>query len=226
MRDVSEWKPRCDPPAGLVRPVRLDATGGSGPTRGQARSRGWRQTSRGFYVPAGTDPGVPEQRILESSVLLPPGGAVTGWAAVRWRGGGYFDGLAPDGRRVLPVPLAVGPRHDRRDRPGVRVLRDRLHADEVTIVRGVPCATTERALFDDMRHAGGVREAAVSMDMAAAAELTSIQRMRDYCRGRSGWNGCLRWSPRSTSRTRTACPPTRRGCAWCGPSTPGFLAPW
>jgi hypothetical protein len=189
MREPGAWTARCSPPRHLVRPVRIDPTGTRGPTRGQARSKKWRQTSRGFHVPASADPTVPEQRILEASVLLPEGGAVTGWAGCRWRGAGYFDGLRPDGRTPAQVPLAVGPRHNPRERQGVRLLRDRLDPGEVTLVRGIPCATAERSLFDEMRAAGGVREAVVAMDMMAAAELTSISRMRRYSGGKAGWNG-------------------------------------
>ena len=76
-----------------------------------------------------------------------------------------------------------------RDRPDISVMRDRLDPGEVTVVRGVPCTTAERALFDDMRDASDVREAAVSMDMMAAAELTSISRMRRYSATKERWNG-------------------------------------
>jgi hypothetical protein len=123
------------------------------------------------------------------SVLLPAGGVVTGWAACRWHGAGYFDGLGADGRTPLPVPLAVGGSHDLRDRPTIRVMRDRLDPDETTVVRGMPCAREVRALFDAMRTARDVREAVVSMDMMAAAELTSVSRMRRYCARHRGWNG-------------------------------------
>lgn len=122
-------------------------------------------------------------------MLLPPGGAVTGWAAARWRGAGYFDGLAHDGRALRPILLAVGVDGDLREREGIRVSRDRLPGDEVTSVRGVSCATIERALFDEMRKADGVREAVVAMDMVAAAELTSVRRMRTFAEVRTGWNG-------------------------------------
>jgi hypothetical protein len=189
MRDLSGWTPRCKPPRHLVRPVRLDPTGINGPTRGQARSKKWRRSSRGYYVPCMADDSVPEQRIQEMAVLLPPGGAVTGWAACRWRGAGYFDGLSSDGRSRLPVPLVVGPRHDLRDRSGTIVSRDRLAPDEVTVVRGLPTATPERALFDEMRAADSVRGAVVAMDMMAAAELTSVTRMRRFSAGKAGWNG-------------------------------------
>lgn len=189
MHDVEEWRPQCGPPHGLVRPVRLDPRGITGPTRGQARSRRWLQTSRGYYVPSGTDRSVPEQRIVEASVLLPAHGAVTGWAAMRWRGAGYFDGVEADGRTAIPIQLAVGPISDLRDRTGIRVMRDRLEVDEVTHLRGVPCTSPERALFDDMRTRPDVREAVVSVDMAAAAEITSISRMRRHSALHTGWRG-------------------------------------
>jgi hypothetical protein len=169
--------------------VPLDPEGVAGPTRGQARSRRWRRSSRGLYVPADVDATVPEQRIVEAAVLLPPGGAITGWAAARWWGAGYFDGVAPDGRIVLPVPLAMGTGGDIRARAAVRLTRDRLPAEEVARVRGVPCATIERALFDEMRQASDEREATVALDMVAAAELSSIRRMRRFTDTLAGWNG-------------------------------------
>ena len=55
--------------------------------------------------------------------------------------------------------------------------------------RGIPCVTVERAAFDAMRTALDLREAVVAMDMVAAAELTSVLRMRHYVQGRSGWAG-------------------------------------
>lgn len=189
MPDPFDWKARCEHPRGLVRPVPLDPTGVDGPTRGQARGRAWRRTGQGMYVPADVDPSVPEQRILEAAVHVPEGGAVTGWAACRWAGGGYFDGLDRDGVTRLPVPLACGPEHNLRRRAGIQPLRDRLEPDEVRVLRGVPCAVPERATFDAMRQAEDVREAVVVMDMMAAAELTSVARMRRYLERRAGWNG-------------------------------------
>jgi hypothetical protein len=40
-----------------------------------------------------------------------------------------------------------------------------------------------------MRMAGDLREATVAMDMMAAAELTSVRRMSDYCAAHARWNG-------------------------------------
>jgi hypothetical protein len=189
MRDITSWSPRCSPPAKLVKPVRLDRTGLTGPTRGQARSKQWRGLGHGYYVARHADGSIPEQRILEAAARLPDGGVVTGWAACRWRGAGYFDGLGPDGRTQLPVSLVVGPRHNPRPRPGITSMRDQIAPDDITVVRGLPCTTAERALFDEMRTARDVREAVVAMEMMAAAELTSIGRMSTYCATQAGRNG-------------------------------------
>lgn len=177
-RDQHKWDPVCDFPTGVVRPVRAD--GVDGPTRKQARGRWWRLTTHGFYVPIDVDGSVPEQRIVEASVLLPPDGAVTGWASLRYHGGGFFDGLMPDGRTERPVPLVVGPGRRRRPRDGVRWLQHALPLEEVCVRHGVACTTVERAVFDEMRLSGGVRPATVALDMAMAAGLTSRGRFARY----------------------------------------------
>jgi hypothetical protein len=119
---------------------------------------------------------------------LPEGGAVTGWASLRLLGGGFFDGLARDGQTRLPVPLATGGPAIRGDHR-VSVSRDRLPPEEVQVRYGIACTTALRALFDAMRSAPDVTEAAVDMDMAAASEITSIRRMREYLGSKSGWAG-------------------------------------
>ncbi len=108
-------------------------------------------------------------------------GAVTGWAALRLLGGGFFDGLEKDGRTRLPVVIAAGA--DRlRSRPGVRVMRGPVSPLEVVTRYGVRCTTPERALFDLMRHSASFVDRVVAIDMAAAAGLTSVRRMRAYAR--------------------------------------------
>lgn len=174
-----KWDPVCKPATGLIRPVRIDPTGETGPTRGQARGRWWRSTSPGYVVPIDA-PDVPEQRILEQSVRLPAAGAVTGWAACRLHGGNFFDGLEPDGRTLMPVPVAVGRKGNVRKSTGIMVSRDRLDQVEVVIRQGVRVVVPVRAVFDAARFAPDVREAIVVLDMAMAAELTSVQRVRTY----------------------------------------------
>ena len=170
------WDPVAPPVSGLVLPVRVDPTGQTGPTRGQARGPNWRISSPGLAVPSGVSDELVEQRILEASAR---GGVVTGWAALRLHGGGFFDGLARDGRTRRPVPIAAcGARLRRTD--GVDVVGDRIPPDDITIVHGILCATVERALFDEMRRIGEVREMAVAIGAACAAGLTTIPRMRAY----------------------------------------------
>jgi hypothetical protein len=172
-----------------VRPVRIDPLGTTGPTPNQARGPRWRKASPGFYVPIGVDGALPEQRVLERATLLPVGGVVTGWAGLLLAGAAYFDGFGPDGVTPRPVPLLAGPGQSRRPRGGVRWLQDRIEREEVWHPFGVPAARPMRSLFDDMRTADDVRHATVSMDMAAAADVTSIRRMRDYVAARPGWRG-------------------------------------
>jgi hypothetical protein len=195
-----------------VLPVRIDPAGLSGPTRGQAAGPRWRQTSRGFHVPADVEV-TPAQRAAEQVPRLPAGGALTGWAALHLLGASYIDGVATDGRTLRPVPLALGRRGNIRGGPDVRLLREPLSPRDVVRVRGVPCATVERAAFDAMRLAPDLAEAVVVADMTAYDELSSRHRMRAYVDAHPGWRGIGQarhaldlsdensWSPNET-RTR------------------------
>jgi len=132
---------------------------------------------------------LPEQRILEQSMRLSPGGAVSGWAACRLHGASFFDGRLTDDRTEIPVPLAVGASGQLRTLAGSTVSRDRLDASEVVVRHGIGCTRPLRAVFDAARWAGGLREAVVALDMAFAAELTSRRRLRNYVLLRAGWAG-------------------------------------
>jgi len=115
---------------------------------------------------------------------------VTGWAAGALLGASYLDGLAPDGRTRLPVPLALGSTGNIRTSDEVLLLRDELPSDEIIVVLGVPCVIPERAAFDGMRLAPSLTEAVVHMDMLAFGEVTSLRRTQAYadsrCSGRKG----------------------------------------
>ena len=161
----------------------------AGPTRGAARGARWRRTSRGWYVPADVDASPVEQRILEQSVRLPAVGALTGWAALRWRGAHYFTGL---GHGVeLPVPFALGCADVGHD-AAVRVSRERFWPHEIEVVDGIPCAVAVRALFDQMRWEAGLRAAVVAVDMTVAAGILTVADLREYLSLRNGWTGVPR----------------------------------
>lgn len=174
----NDWRPRCPPARNLVVPRRLDPTGVDGPTRHQARRGLWRQTTYGFHVPADTDSVVVEQRILEQSMRIGDDGAVTGWAALRLYGAAFFDGLAPDGRTVEPVPL-VAPRKlmDTRDSVTSRVS---IAGHRIRLVQGVRCVGVERAVVDEILRVDDLRESVVVIDMACAARITSLHRLTSY----------------------------------------------
>ena len=184
--DEEYWHPRCDRPRGLVWPSRVDPSGRAGPTRGLAQGDRWRQVARGWYLPSDVDLAVVEQRILAQVARLPSGSGLTAWAALRWRGGAYFDGTADGARTVLPVPLLLGNRNIRPDHR-VRISREQFPPWEHEVVDGVPCAVVVRALYDEVRWAPSRRRAVVAVDMAVAAGLTGLDEFRAYVESRPAW---------------------------------------
>ena len=110
---------------------------------------------------------------------------MTGWAALRLLGGGYFDGVEVDGVTPLPVQVAAGA--DRlRSSQEVSVVRSAVDERDVVIRYGVRCLRPHPALFDEMRRTQDAREAVVAADMAAAAQLLTISGMRAYASTRAG----------------------------------------
>jgi len=62
-------------------------------------------------------------------------------------------------------------------------MQDRIDDSETCLRYGVVCARVQRALFDEMRQLS-LRRAVEAMDMAAAAEVTSVTRMSAYADAR------------------------------------------
>lgn len=195
---------------GLVRPVRLDPTGTDGPTRGQAKGRRWRRTSAGYYVPSDVDPAVVEQRIVEAAAVIPTGGgAVTGWASLRWLGGRWFDGSTPVPGTQRPVDLAMW--NDVREQPGFAVCHEGINPAEVTTVDGLPVTIAARSVCFAMRYAPNLRAAVRVFDMAAFNDLVSLEEAWTYALAHPGWTGIPRcreglalgsensWSPQESS---------------------------
>jgi hypothetical protein len=172
---MSERWSTVAPRVTVVAPVGIDPSGQTGPTKGQAQGSRWRRTSEGLYVPASVSGELVEQRIVEAGSRLRRG-VVTGWAALRLLGGGYFDGVDRDGRTRLAIQIAAN--GDRlRAGPGVDVHRVAIDERDVVIRYGVRCARPERAVFDAVRWAPMLEERVVAIDLAAAAELTSCRRV-------------------------------------------------
>jgi hypothetical protein len=173
---MSDFHPCCPPPTGLVRPVRVDPDGLTGPTRGAAAGPRWRRSSHGLVVPADV-PLTAEQRIVEAAVRLQSGAMVTGWAALRLAGAAWFDGLAADGRTPQPVPVLL-PHAARIRGPGVLVERTRGALPGPVERYGIPCAPSEVALLHEARRASTRRRAGVMVDMALAARAVDLDALR------------------------------------------------
>jgi hypothetical protein len=140
-----------------------------------------------MYVPADTDDGVVEQRIVEQAGRIKSYGAVTGWAALRWHGANFFDGTTDGGRTMLPVPLVV---HSKlRPDPRFTLTEDQLSCTEWAWVGGLPVTTVQRALFDEVRRIESVREKANAVSMVAAARLISVRLFGQYVAHRGPWTG-------------------------------------
>lgn len=178
----------------------------TGPTRGQARGPDWRRTSQGLHVPASVER-TPEQRIVEGATVLRKDEAVTGWAALRWLGGAWFDGT--DGYSSLrDVPLLA--RRDRAAPPGATISQEFLHPDQIMVVDTVPVTVEVRSVVHEMRYAATLGEAVAALDMACYSDLVSIAEVASYVASLGPVTGVQQardallladensWSPRET----------------------------
>lgn len=206
-------RPGPDRPDRPVHPVRRDDTGQLGPTKAQAVGPHWRRTSRGLYVPSDVDGTDVAQRVVEAAAVLPAYGGVTGWAALAWMGGSWFDGHESDGVTRLPVWLATAC-DDIRDQPGIRVSGERLNPADLVSVDTLSVTTAVRSVVFEMRYAASMRAAVVVADMAMQADLVSTDELRAYALRHPGWTGIPQcrealpwtnensWSPMETLRLR------------------------
>jgi hypothetical protein len=146
----------------------------------EARSKRWERVASGWYAPADR-PACVEQRILDAACRLPHGGAVTGWAGLRWRGASFFDGLGPGGVGEVPVPLLVGT-GNLRPRSGLTLSKIQLAPTEWAYLAGLPVATVQRALFDEVvrqcSEAGLVSGRHLSVDGTQITANASVKSLR------------------------------------------------
>jgi hypothetical protein len=176
---MQKWNAIAPPVEGLVLPVRVDPDGQIGPTENQSRGPRWRRAGPGWFVPSSVTDDLVEQRIVEEYARLGNSAVITGWAGLRLLGGGYFDGLAGDGKTRLPIPVAANGER-LRARAGTVLLGNKVPLDEITVVHGMRVAVAERSLFDEMRRHRAFWACVSAVDMTCAAELTSLRRMQRY----------------------------------------------
>lgn len=151
----------------------------------QARGRAWRRTSQGLYVPAAAARTV-EQRIVEAAAVTPAYGAVTGWAALRWLGGSWFDGTYAG--EELPVTIALMD-SSIRAQAGIAISEERLDPTEIQASRGLRVTTAAYALLFEIRHAAFEDRAVVDADMAAYDDLVSRDELALLVARSRGWDG-------------------------------------
>ncbi|MDP2775925.1 MAG: hypothetical protein Q8O61_20390 [Nocardioides sp.] len=194
---------------GLVVPARVDPTGVTGPTKCQARSRRWRRTSPGFYVPVEVSTQRPEQRIVEAAQMIPGYGGVTGWAALCWQSGRWFrgDDLWVDGAQAQRDVTLATMLHAR-SQPGVVISEERLNPLEIFMCDGLPLTIPARSVCFEARYAPDLRSAVRVFDMAAYNDIASLAECEAYLPHLNGWTGvpqCRKalalaeenaWSPR------------------------------
>lgn len=137
--------------------------------------RGW----RGVRAWSGLDPLDPITRVRAAALLLPPGAALGGWAALRARGAGDLDGLVGLTGRLRPVLVCVGPVERMTGRPGLVVDRGTLDPGEVTVADGVPVVSPERAIGQVARR-DGAEAGLAAADSACRWGLTTPPRIRAF----------------------------------------------
>ena len=165
--------------AGVVTPVRVDPTGGRGPTRKAVRGPRWRRVGRGWYVDSGADSGCLDQRIIEAMAGMPEEAAVTGWAALAWQQARWFSGRRGDGQ-LLPVPVALPDNRITRQRHGAAPTEDWLFDDDVMTVDGLRITVPHRSVTYETRRARSLVQAVRVIDMAAYDDLVDLEALEAY----------------------------------------------
>jgi hypothetical protein len=170
------------------RPLSLAELAQAGITRDMTRSRAWRRSSRGYFVPADT-PSSTTQRILEAAPLVPSSGALAGWAAAYLLGVDQLDGLELLTLDPIPLPLHLGRDVGRAAYVGVRVVRERLPASDRQLWHGLPITTPLRTAFDGARWAADLVEAVTFLDQVAHALELDLRNLEGWCAPGARWPG-------------------------------------
>jgi hypothetical protein len=127
-----------------------------------------------------------DQRIVEAAAVLPAYGGVTGWAALRWLGGSWFDGRDADGDR--PVTLALMDSSIRRQ-PGIAISEERIDPTQIAAHAGIRVTVAAYSLLFEIRHARSLDRAVAAADMAAYADLVSRAELGLLVARSPGWTG-------------------------------------
>lgn len=102
--------------------------------------------------------------------------------------------MGDDGSTELPIPLALGPAGNVRGDARLLLGYEPLPQAAVVLRQGLRVTTPLRALFDELRGLG-LREGVVALDMAMAARLVSVERLREYTDAHGRWRRSTRIRP-------------------------------
>ena len=109
--------------------------------------------------------------------MLHPGEAVTGWAALHWQGGTWFDGSTA-GPELRAVPLVAG-RH-LITQEGYSVSQEFLGPWEVMLVDRLAITHPVRSVVYEMRYAARFGQAVEALDMSCFSDLVSLAEVAAY----------------------------------------------
>ncbi|MCF6376216.1 hypothetical protein L2K70_01220 [Nocardioides KLBMP 9356] len=131
-----------------------------------------------MWVPAGVELTI-AQRVVEAAARLPAHGGVTGWAALAWLNGRWFDGVGPR-MSPRPVTLALGCRHTLRPSRGLAVSQELVPAGEIHRLRGLRITSALWSVAFEMRKAPDDEAAVMAFEMAAYDDLVSVAELAAY----------------------------------------------
>lgn len=162
----------------------------------------WRSPYRGVHVWSATDASLARQRALDASGLVPPDGALGGWAAGRLGGVTEMDGRS--GAQLLPVTLCLPPERRRRRGQGIAALRSPLSPDDVTEIDGVRLTVPVRTGFD-LARTGSLLQGVIALDLLGRGRPDYLAAVAAYTAERPKWRGV----PRVRAAVRLASPLAR-----------------
>lgn len=154
----------------------------------ELRGPRWRSPFRGVHTPMVAAPESPRQRVLDVVELIPPGGAIGGWAAGFLLGASELDGRGRSGRETRDVVI-LGPRvHHSSPRDGVQFLRSALAEDDVVEVDGVPVSGPLRTAFD-LARGSTAEEGLVDTDILCRQLALEPSCVREYAAKHARFRG-------------------------------------
>lgn len=157
-----------------------------GVTSHELRGPLWHRATHGLYRFMDASADDPDNRIDLARCVMPPDGALTGWAAAYLHGAKEFDGRRWNGH---PEPVVVAlPRNRRIKRAGIATIRAPLPQKDITTIGGIKVTTTPRTCFELMRR-GSLEDAVVATDAMLRAGAVDLDELRTCVEGKARWDG-------------------------------------